>query len=199
MHFRYHSESAQTINSSKETKKSYRQSWRSKTTAVHPGPLYNIHKFGISASQDHLHESHIRNLKKSVQLLLQVWTKTWSFYTQNPSSPEITDKKLGYLPTGILIIGWILTNENSQKNSSKKQVLPPIFDSEHAIKLEKFEWSLVWCHTPTTKEEKTKEKVHVIAMKSTEWKKKGWQERAQTTCSGNVRIVCFLLDNALPP
>jgi hypothetical protein len=64
VNFRYHSESAQTINSSKETKKSYRRSSRSKTTAaVHPGPLYNFHKFGISASQDHLHESHIRNLK----------------------------------------------------------------------------------------------------------------------------------------
>jgi hypothetical protein len=54
--------------------------------------------------------------------------------------------------TGILIIGWILTNKNSQENSSKKQVLPPIFDTEHANKLQEFEWSVVQNNTsaPTT-------------------------------------------------
>jgi hypothetical protein len=54
MHFKYHSESAQTIYSSKETKKSYRQACINQTTvhtAVCPRPLYNIHKFGTSSYQ----------------------------------------------------------------------------------------------------------------------------------------------------
>jgi hypothetical protein len=35
-----------------ETKKSYRQSHTNKTTAVCPGPLYNIYKIGISSYQE---------------------------------------------------------------------------------------------------------------------------------------------------
>ncbi len=135
--FKYHPEDAQIVIPLKETKKSYRQLCTNEMAAVCPRPLYNIHKFGISSyqprdqpyyaagclrrlhvstqhfikllttSQD-LHESHIRNLKgQPVWLLLQVWTKTWSFYTQNLLLQTSLTRSLGTCqlilisPTGI--------------------------------------------------------------------------------------------------
>jgi hypothetical protein len=52
-----------------------------------------------------------------------------------------------------IVIGWILTNKHSQENSSKKQGLPPIFDTEHANKLQEFEWSVVQNNTSAPKED----------------------------------------------
>jgi hypothetical protein len=55
MCFKYHSESTQSIHSSKGDQvvlQVVAHACMSKTAAVCPGPLYNIHKFGISSYQE---------------------------------------------------------------------------------------------------------------------------------------------------
>jgi hypothetical protein len=82
-----------------------------------------------------------------VQLLLQVWAKTWSFYTQNLLlALDITDKKLEYLPVNSHISYWhadywMDPHEQEFTRELQQEVLPPIFDPECAIKLQEFEWS----------------------------------------------------------
>jgi hypothetical protein len=82
----------------KPAKKSYRQSCRSKTAAVHLRLLYNIHKFGISASQD-LHKSHIRNLKSQCSSLYKSKLRLGHFILKTLLlQRSLTSKKLWYLP-----------------------------------------------------------------------------------------------------
>ncbi len=132
----------------------------SKTTAVHLGPLYNIHKFAISSYQEILSSgifketlrecatfSKVANSTtgssrvaykkpwKLVQLILQVWSKTWSFYTQNlllqtSLTRSLVDCQLILISlTDILIIGWLDPHdeefwEEFQQESAPAKDLP---------------------------------------------------------------------------
>jgi hypothetical protein len=73
MPFKYHSESAQTIYSSKETKKSHRQSCMNKTTAVCPDHLSTISiNLGFLPTTRSYAAGYLRRLQVSVQTLDKV-------------------------------------------------------------------------------------------------------------------------------
>ncbi len=82
-----------------------------------------------------------------MQCLLQIWTNTWLFSYSKPSSPARslgTCQLIPISPTGILNIG---STAKLQRITARTPT--PIFNTEHAIKLQEFEWLLVWCHIPS--------------------------------------------------
>jgi hypothetical protein len=158
MHFRYHSESAQTINSSKETKKSYRQSWRSKTTAVHPGPLYNIHKFGISASQDHLHESHIRNLKSQCSSSYKSELRLGHFILKTLLLQRSLTRSLGTFLLAYLLLDGSSRTRFHKRIPAKSKSYPKYLTVSMQSNLRSFSGHLFDATLPLLKRKKQKKK-----------------------------------------
>jgi hypothetical protein len=146
MCFKYHSESAQIVYSSKETKKSYRHSCTNKTAAVHPhlstisinlgslstkrsytvGYLRRLHVSGqhfikLQTTSQDLQKLHTSNLKSQCGSYYKSELRLGCFNTQKPSSPDILTRSL--VPASwfsYLLLAYLLLDGSSWTRIHKR-------------------------------------------------------------------------------